>query len=294
MSAAEKATEVATEVAADAAAEIAQQAQAMEQFIRAMNKTKLQFGLLGAAIGTATGSITAFYVAYRKAERKYSQIADTEIAEMRKHYQAKAVAADAKAQKLAPVKDIVSDRGYAVPTDGPPMAVQPPAGVVENDDDSDMGADEDTPDVEKFTPQTRNVFQEVPPVDHEWDYHEETRKRSPDFPYVIHYDERNEIEYQEVTLTYYAGDDVLCNERDEVVDPQDRERLIGEKNLDRFGHGSNDPSIVYVRNDRLELIYELVKSPHSFAEEVHGFSHEAYDRGNLERMRTRERNEQED
>lgn len=297
MSAMDKATEVATEAAADAAAEVAHQAEAVEQFIRAMNKTKVQFGLLGAAIGTTTGAMTAFYVAYRKAERKYSQIADTEIAEMRKHYQAKTVAADAQAQKLLPVKDIVSDRGYAAPSEGPPMAVQPPTGVAESDDDDDdseMGADETTPDVEKFSPQTRNVFRDVAPVDHEWNYQEELRGRSPIMPYVIHYDERHEIDYQQVTLTYYAGDDVLCNERDEVIDPDDRDALIGDKNLDRFGHGSNDPSIVYVRNDRLELVYELVKSPNSYAEEVHGFSHGAYDRGNLERMRTRERNEPED
>jgi hypothetical protein len=49
----------------------------------------------------------------------------------------------------------------------------------------------------------------------EWDSRG-ARRRSPDIPYVIHYDERDEMEdYQEVTLTYYDGDDVLCDERDE-------------------------------------------------------------------------------
>jgi hypothetical protein len=64
--------------------------------------------------------------------------------------------------------------------------------------------------------------------------------------------------------------------------------------LDRFGHGSNDPSIVYIRNDTLEIIYEVVKSPHYYAEEVHGFKHEDLYRGNLERMRARERDDNED
>jgi hypothetical protein len=294
MSATDKVTEVVTETTADAAAEVARQAEAMEHFIRSMNQTKVKYGLLGYALGTAIGAFTAFTIAYRRAETKYSKIADTEISEMRQHYQAKILAAESQAQKLSPVKDIVSERGYAAPSvEGPPMAVQPPTGVGEIDDDSEMGADENTPDIEKFAPHTRNVFDDAPQVDHEWDYHEERRKRSPDIPYVIHYDERHEIDYQEVTLTYYSGDDVLCNEQDEVIDPDNRDNLVGDKNLDRFGHGSNDPSIVYIRNDRLELVYELVLSPNSYAEEVHGFSHEGYHRGNLERMRARERDEPE-
>jgi hypothetical protein len=96
--------------------------------------------------------------------------------------------------------------------------------------------------------------------------------------------------YDHVTLTYYEVDDVLCNERDEIVDPdRDRENLVGERNLNLFGHGSNDASIVYIRNDKLEIVFEVVKSPNSFAEEVHGFRHEDWDRGNVERMRARER-----
>jgi hypothetical protein len=156
-----------------------------------------------------------------------------------------------------------------------------------------MEADEHTPDVEKFISTTRNVFREAK-VEDTWDYQEELKRRSPDIPYVIHYDERYELEdYDHVTLTYYEGDDVLCNERDEIVDPDRRDEMVGDSNLNLFGHGSNDASIVYVRNDKLELIFEVVRSPNHFAEEVHGITHEAYDRGNLERMRIRERDDQE-
>jgi len=69
---------------------------------------------------------------------------------------------------------------------------------------------------------------------------------------------------------------------------------VGERNLNLFGHGSNDASVVYVRNDKLELIFEVVRSPNSFAEEVHGFHHEAYSRRNLERMRMKERDDDQD
>ena len=45
-------------------------------------------------------------------------------------------------------------------------------------------------------------------------------------------------------------------------------------------------------NDELQIVYEVVKSPNSYAEEVHGFSHDDAYRGNLERMHKRERDEQ--
>lgn len=282
-------TEKAIDATADMAAEVAQQAEAVEQFVRSMNKVKVQFGLLGAAAGATAGSIIAFVIAYRKAEAKYREVANTEIEEMRQHYQNKALALDAKIQK-EDLESIVTERGYAAPTTGPPMAVQPPAGVAEREDDVAGEPPDDSEMAEEPEPEVRNVFEEAR-VDHEWDYHRERRLRSPDVPYVIHYDERKELDYQEVTLTYYEGDDVLCTERDEVVDPDKRNELIGERSLSRFGHGSNDASIVYVRNDQLELVYEVVKSPNSYAEEVHGFSHDAYFRGNVERMRARERDE---
>ena len=279
MSAAEKATEVVTEAAADVAGDIAQQAEQMETFIRSMNKVKVQFGLLGAALGAAGAGMAAFAIAYRKAESKYSKIADEEISEMREHYQAKGKALEAEAAKR-PVEEIVKERGYASDDPksvAPPMAIPPPTAVVE--------------DATEEPPEVRNIFREAK-IEHVWDYHAERRRRSPDIPYVIHYDERHELDYQDVTLTYYEVDDVLCTDRDEIIDISDRDGLIGEGNLERFGHGSNDAAIVYIRNDKLELIYEVVKSPNSYSEEVHGFTHDAGDRRNLERMRARERDEE--
>ena len=284
MSASEKAAETAKEVVADAAEEVAEKAEHFAEYTRRLNKTKAQFYLLGMAVGATTGAVIAFRVAYSKAETKYSKITDDEILEMREHYQAKGRALEAEAAKR-PVKEIVKERGYSssdTETTAPPMAIPPPRVVTGNED------------IESGEPPVHNIFKEVE-VTHEWDWHAERRRRSPNIPYVIHYDERFENEgYSEVTLTYYDGDDVLCNERDEIVDPDKRDELLGEGNLHRFGHGSNDASIVYIRNDVLEIMYEVVKSPNYYAEEVHGFKHEDFDRGNLERMRAREQNENEE
>ena len=249
------------------------------------------------ALGMGVGAVTGYFIAKRHMETKYSKIADEEIEEMREHYQAKTRAFEAKKAKL-PVEEIVKERGYSSEPENvsPPMAIQPP-NLVMADDEDEIDTPENRQEVidsleEK--PEVRNIFTEAQ-VNHEWNWHEERRNRSPDIPYVIHIDEREEMDFQVETLTYYEGDDVLCNQRDEIIDPDfERDNLIGEKNLERFGHGSNDPAIVYVRNDKLELIYEICRSPHKFAEEVHGFHHDSGYGGNLERMRSREHNEQED
>lgn len=281
-------------------------AEALPEFTQSMTKFKVQFGLLGGVIGTAAGALVAWGIAYRKAEMKYSQWADDEIAEMREHYQAKGRALEAEAGK-GDLDTLVKNKGYASsePTmsASPPMAVQPPSRVAESEDeqaapdDSAMAEDEvEGPNGVKTRGEkaVRNIFQEhketATPA---WDAHAERRRRNPDTPYVIHHDEKDAMDgYSDVSFTYYAADDVLCNERDEVVDPAERDNMVGDANLDRFGHGSGSPEIVFVRNDNLEMVFEIVRSPNSFAEEVHGFTHEGWDRGNVERMRRRERDEE--
>lgn len=255
------------------------------QVARTLTRNRIGFYALGMGVGALTG----YWVTKRLLKTKYSKIADEEIEEMRRHYKEKEKALEARAAKR-PVEEIVKDRGYASSDDEedtpPPMAVRPPVVVKPATPE---------PNVPRPFPQAeeRNVFQEAQ-VEHEWDYQRELRRRSPDIPYVIHIDEREEMDgYDSVTLTYYEGDDVLCNERDEIVDPDERNNVVGDGNLERFGHGSNDPVIVYIRNDRLEIIYEVIRSPHRFAEEVHGFRHYGYGK-NLERMRARERDEQEE
>lgn len=296
-------TEKAIDAAADVAGEMAQQMEMMEKTIRSLSRAKVQFYCLGMAIGGLTGAVIAYKFAYSRAETKYSKIADDEIAEMRRHYIEKGKALEAEVAKR-PVEEIVTERGYSAEVEvdtPPPMMVQPPKSDIVKP--PTPAEDSFTPEtlarmrakrIEKESEESRNIFEEAE-VNHVWNWHEERRRRSPDIPYVIHYDERHELDFEIVTLTYYTRDDVLCNDRDEVIDPDKRDALIGDGNLDRFGHGSNDASIVYVRNDELELIYEIVKSPHSYSEEVHGFSHyDATSYKNLERMRVRERDELED
>lgn len=289
-------------VVADTAEAVSGGAEAFANATRSLTVAKIQFTALGYVLGAATGAFIAWKLAYRKAELLYSQVADEEVAAMSEHYHAKVRAFEA--ENKGDLEDLVAERGYGTdPTDEkPPMAVSPPNDVVEA---ADSTSEETTrvraPVPARPAPEVkarRNIFRDAPDgsaIMDSWDYHEERAKRSPDIPYVIHYDERNEFEdYTEMTLTYYEKDDVLANERDEPIgEGEERDNLVGEGNLDLFGHGSNNPDVVYIRNDRLEMVLEVCKSIQAFAEEVHGFEHTGRS-GNLERMRQRERDEPDD
>lgn len=101
--------------------------------------------------------------------------------------------------------------------------------------------------------------------------------------FVITKDEfmRNESEYEQVTLTYFDGDDVLVDSEEKPVG--DELRLIGDGNL-RFGYGSGDHNVVYIRNETLQLEFEVLKSSGNYAEEVLGFIQHS-DRPRLRKFR---------
>lgn len=261
---------IAAEGVADGMHIVGEEVLAAEKAIRTFDSGRLAYITLGLAAGAAAGAFIGFRIGYGKAQTKYSQIAATEIAEMRQHYNEKYVALENTVEKPK-LADIVKEQGYS---QDPPMAVTPPNAVVEAVQEVEEVETVEVVEEVVDEPEVRNVFRNAQVID-EWDDFKERQNRSPLLPYVIHQDERTENDvYDEVTFTYYEEDDVLCNERDEVVDVEERERLIGEANLERFGHGSGDGSIVYVRNDQLEIVFEVIRSPNSYAEEVHGFGPE--------------------
>lgn len=116
---------------------------------------------------------------------------------------------------------------------------------------------------------TSNVFVDGRAIE-DFDYATEVAQRSPDEPYVITHDEfmQNENGWENQSLTYYNGDDVLVD--DQQMPIPDIEGVVDSANLSKFGHGSRDPNVVYVRNERLETDFEITARAGSFGEEVAG------------------------
>jgi len=89
-------------------------------------------------------------------------------------------------------------------------------------------------------------------------------------PYLLRKDEflDNESGLEQTTLTYFKGDDILCDEADNIV--EDVDRVVGKANLDRFGELSEDDNVVYVRNEKLRVEYEIMLDQREYAEVVAG------------------------
>lgn len=117
-----------------------------------------------------------------------------------------------------------------------------------------------------------NVFVNTDP---EWDFEAETAARVPGKPYVIHRDEffGDELGWDsQSTLTWYAQDGVLTGDRDEVI--YNVGDYIGDEL--RFGHGSGDPNVFYVRNEKFHAEYEVLCDPGSYEINVLGGQVEQY------------------
>lgn len=89
-------------------------------------------------------------------------------------------------------------------------------------------------------------------------------------PYIISLDEFNEdMEYDKISLGYYQIDDILVDEGEEVI--TDVSYVVGDEALTSFGVMSDDRDIVYIRNERLAIDYEIVRMNKSYRETVLGF-----------------------
>lgn len=207
--------------------------------------------LMGVSLGTFLGTGIGYLIAKRQMQVKYATIADNEIQEMKAHYREKEMELVQFQEEIArqPKPDL-SDRiaalGYAEPpTEEPEEEVDGEVEVVDSKWD----------------------YRDV------WDYDREVRNRSRETPFILHKDEFDAEETApQVTVTYFEGDDVLIDEKDEVITKKDE--VVGMDNLNQFGHGSGDPNVVYVRNAHLGVDYEILRHKGHYAKEILGLEEE--------------------
>jgi len=92
-------------------------------------------------------------------------------------------------------------------------------------------------------------------------------------PYIIR-EEQYHDEYQHFekhSITFFEEDDTLAMPDDRPV--EDVDAMVGDA-LTRFGEGSNDKDIVYVRNQVQRTDYEIIRNKNSFGVMVLGFDKE--------------------
>lgn len=195
-----------------------------------MNKTFLAFGA-GLAVGVGG---TYFYL-----KQKYEEKLSEQIQEIRKHYQKKQEkpkTIEEKDEKFANRFEEAEERGKDQ------IAYE---SIVKRY----QGSDERCP--------VDPAEQESPPED------------EPEEEIFTVTEEEMETydNFEDIDLTYYAEDDILCDDQEQVI--EDPEAIIGDA-LTKFGVKSGYPDTVYVINKRVRAIFEVLMVEGSYQEIVLG------------------------
>ena len=236
--------------------------EAIDDFVNPAVSTGNKY--LVAAAGVVLGASVSYILTRRYLEKKYSEYAEAEIEEVRELYFEKARKERNGTADPAPkpnLAQLMVDLEYRSAANAEDAERGPEAKLLR----ADEPVQEDDAVVRR-----RNTF-EWQGGSWNWDAENALRESlDTGVPYVIHRDEffKNENEWDQAHYTYYERDDILADEHDAPAD--DQAALVGLENLTKFGHGSFDPNIVYVRNPELEIEIAIVHSDESFQKDQRG------------------------
>lgn len=217
--------------------------------------------LVGVGVaGAAAGAAVAYFVTRKYMTTKYESIIESEVAQAKEFYSALSKKDDYETPEAA-ARKLGVETGLA---EAPAKAASDAIRALKNYQPSNDISEEEPKAV------VNNIFVNSQPIE-DYDFEAEANNRDYSRPYIISQEEfmENEPEHDQNTVTYYEGDDVLVDERDDVI--EDTDGTVGDDNLTRFGHGSKDNNIVYIRNEIRDVDFEVVRSRGKYAKEVLGF-----------------------
>lgn len=92
--------------------------------------------------------------------------------------------------------------------------------------------------------------------------------RRKGYPYVITLKEYqdNVVDHRQVAVTYYGGDNVVADDDDNVMHSVNK--ILGNENLTKWGVGSEDETVVLIRNEGNRTDYEVTYSQGHYDREV--------------------------
>lgn len=86
------------------------------------------------------------------------------------------------------------------------------------------------------------------------------------------YEEGPPDDYDQTTLTYYVLDGILAAPNDKQLEVS---KALGDIEPAWFGQGTDYPDVCYVRNTRMKIDFEVVRSLESYAKTVLGIGEES-------------------
>jgi len=244
-----------------------------------MNNARIATAAL-TVFSTAVGATAGFVYAKRKLAAEFEAIAEQEIAEAKAFYSTLNKKGDFETPEQA-VKKLVGEDAVSTPAEEAAEALAQYQGqtveVVTADEGLMEVAEEVQPQVQEENSEhpieptkSQILFEGVALNVDQWDLEAERMNRELGRPYVITENEwsENTDNNDRQVLTYFAGDDTLVDEDEAMID--DIEGTVGQDNMQRFGHGCDDPNVVFIRNERIGTDFEVMRHTGNYAEEVLG------------------------
>ena len=211
---------------------------------------------IAASASLVVGAAAGYFVANKKAEMKWQAISEEEIQSVKDAYHKleNEETDDGPELTEAPV---VANRGYVQRLVGLGYHEPAESGLGESNSSDPRVAPEATSEREPTT--------DVSNGDHRSEVVLDRTK-----PYIISQVEyfTEESDFDKQTVSYYEKDETLADERNEII--EDVLNTVGEKGVTSFGIDPDDPHVVYVRNHRLMVDFEILWHEGSFIEEITG------------------------
>lgn len=104
-------------------------------------------------------------------------------------------------------------------------------------------------------------------------------------PYIITTEQymNENVEWVKADLTYFEGDNVLIDSREEQW--PDHAATVGIAALSSFGVGANDNDVVHVRNQSMNMDFEITRDRRTYVEVILGVPTEEDERPRILKMR---------
>lgn len=200
--------------------------------------------IVSSASALVVGAAVGYIVTDKKAQLKWQAKAEEEILSVKKHY------------------GMVHDpNDYDTPEEAAEADRRRVSDYLERLDELDYRAGLKDENVEATEPEEapEEVVEPELPVE----------PFDKDYPYPVNSDEffQDHDDYPKITIHYYEKDDILADDRDEVID--NRKDLLG--NCLKFkAFDKTQPDVVYVINHNIGAGYEVLFEADSYQEMVMG------------------------
>lgn len=277
-----------------------------------MNKNIIITAVASAVGGAAVGSAITYRVVHKKAEKKAQAFADEQIQNVKDTYKllrkeppydnpVTAVKAyNDRLDELQYLSSNAEEAAIIAANEAAEEAVEEAKEavdeLVETIDEVEEGhigeflvTDEEAEAAQN--PVVRNIFDEArrrsAQIEAELgpDQFDALKTRDAQAPFRISTDEfmDDENNFSKITITYFEGDDVLVDERESVI--PDIDGVIGRETLQHFGEDSDSKDTVFVRNERLQTDFEVVRETGTYTQMVLGVRDFKDSRPKIRKMR---------